>query len=95
MGENSIIAAMAFVKAGARIPPNSLAVGTPAKVVRELSADEITWKRQGTGVYQQLAVEAKVKLAPEVALTEVEPNRRRAEAPKYGPLVMARKGFQG
>lgn len=93
IGENSIIAAMAFVKAGARIPPNSLAVGSPAKVVRELSEDEIAWKRQGTGVYQQLAIEAKVKLAPAAALTEVEPGRRRAEAPRYDPLVMARKGF--
>lgn len=95
VGENTIIAAMAFVKAGARIPPNSLALGSPAKVVRELSADEIAWKRQGTGVYQQLAVEAKTKLAPAVPLTEVEADRRRAEAPVYDPLVMARKGFEG
>lgn len=94
VGENSIVAAMAFVKAGAQIPPNSLAVGSPAKVVRELSADEIAWKRQGTGVYQQLAVEAKEKLALAVALTGMEPDRRRAEAPKYDPLVMARKRFE-
>ena len=94
VGENTIIAAMAFVKAGAQIPPNSLAVGSPAKVVRELSAEEIAWKRQGTGVYQQLAVEAKEKLAPAVALTGMEPDRRRAEAPKYDPLVMARKRFE-
>ncbi|QIR86929.1 transferase hexapeptide repeat family protein [Paracoccus sp. AK26] len=94
VGENTIIAAMAFVKAGARIPPNSLAIGSPAKVVRELSAEEIAWKRQGTGVYQQLAVEAREKLAPAVALSEVEPDRRRAEAPKYDPLVMARKRFE-
>lgn len=94
VGENTIIAAMAFVKAGAQIPPNSLAVGSPAKVVRELSADEIAWKRQGTGVYQQLAVEAKMRLAPAVALTEAEEGRRRAEAPRYDPLVMARKGFE-
>lgn len=93
VGENAIVAAMAFVKAGARIPPNSLAVGSPAKVVRELSPEEIAWKRQGTGVYQQLAVEAQTKLAPAVALTGVEPDRPRAEAPRYDPLVMARKGF--
>lgn len=95
VGENTIIAAMAFVKAGARIPPNSLAVGSPAKVVRELMADEIAWKRQGTGVYQQLAAEAKVKLTPAVALTEVEAGRRRAEAPRYDPLMKARRGFEG
>ena len=93
VGENTIIAAMAFVKAGAQIPPNSLAVGSPAKVMRELSADEIAWKRQGTGVYQQLAIEAKEKLARAVALTQVEPDRRRAEAPRYDLLVTARKEF--
>lgn len=94
VGENTIIAAMAFVKACAKIPPNSLAVGSPAKVVRELSAEEIAWKRQGTGVYQRLALEARDKLRPVVALTEVEPDRRRTTAPEYDPLVLARAGFE-
>ncbi|GHC12388.1 phenylacetic acid degradation protein [Gemmobacter caeni] len=95
VGENTIIAAMAFVKAGAQIPPNSLAVGSPAKVVRELSPEEIAWKRQGTGVYQRLALEARDKLRPAVALTEAEPDRRRTTAPEYDPLVLARAGFEG
>ena len=37
IGENSIVAAMAFVKAGAVIPPRSLAMGSPARVTRELT----------------------------------------------------------
>ncbi|OJY33504.1 MAG: phenylacetic acid degradation protein PaaY [Rhodobacterales bacterium 65-51] len=94
VGENTIIAAMAFVKAGAQIPPNSLAFGSPAKVVRELSPEEIAWKRQGTGVYQRLALEARDKLRPAVALTEVEPDRRRTTVPEYDPLVLARAGFE-
>lgn len=93
IGENAIVAAMAFVKAGAEIPANSLAVGSPAKVVRQLSEDEIDWKRRGTGVYQQLAAEARDKLAPAEPLSEAEPNRRRAEAPKYDPLVLERTRF--
>lgn len=95
IGENTIVAAMAFVKAGAEIPANSLAVGSPAKVVRELSDDEIDWKRRGTGVYQQLAREARDKLAPAEPLAEVEPDRRRAEAPEYDPLVLERARFSG
>lgn len=94
VGENTIIAAMAFVKAGAQIPPNSLAVGSPAKVVRELSPEEIAWKRQGTGVYQRLVLEARDKLRPAVALTEAEPDRRRTTAPEYDPLELARAGFE-
>ncbi|RJL20724.1 transferase hexapeptide repeat family protein [Paracoccus siganidrum] len=95
VGENSIVAAMGFVKAGAQIPSNSLAVGSPARVVRELSADEIDWKRRGTAIYQRLAIEAGEKVAPAEPLTAVEPDRRRAEAPAYDPLVLSRAGFQG
>ena len=90
IGENSIVAAMAFVKAGAEIPANSLAVGSPARVIRELSEKEIAWKRQGTGVYQRLALEARDKLKPAEPLAAPEPDRRRVSAPKYDPLILAR-----
>ncbi|MGD9917832.1 MAG: transferase hexapeptide repeat family protein [Paenirhodobacter sp.] len=93
VGENTIVAAMAFVKAGAVLPPGVLAVGSPAKVVRSLSEEEIAWKRQGTGVYQRLAIEAAQKITPAEPLAAPEPGRRRAEAPAYDPLVLARAGF--
>lgn len=93
IGENTIVAAMAFVKAGMQVPANSLLVGSPAKVLRELSEQEIAWKRQGTGVYQQLAIEAADKIAPAAPLRAPEPDRRRATAPAYDPLVLAREGF--
>ncbi len=93
VGENSIVAAMAFVKAGMQVPAGVLLAGIPARVVRDLTAEEIAWKRQGTGVYQRLAIEAGQKVAPAVALTEAEPDRRRARAPDYDPLVLARAGF--
>lgn len=90
IGENTIIAALAFVKAGADIPAGSLAVGSPARVVRELSQDEIEWKRQGTGVYQRLAAEARDKLRAAEPLSAPEPDRRRIRAPEYDPLIVAR-----
>lgn len=90
IGENSIVAALAFVKAGAQIPPGSLAVGAPAKVVRNLSEDEIDWKRRGTGVYQQLAAQARDKLQPAAPLATPEPDRRRIKAPEYDPLIVER-----
>ena len=40
VGARSIIGANATVKQGMAIPPGSLVLGTPAKVVRELSAEE-------------------------------------------------------
>jgi phenylacetic acid degradation protein len=90
VGADSIVAALAFVKAGAVIPPRSLAVGSPAKVLRELSDDEIAWKSQGTAIYQRLALEAPAKLRPAVALTQAEPDRRRAQAPDYEPKILTR-----
>lgn len=90
VGADSIVAALAFVKAGAVIPPRSLAVGSPAKVLRELSDDEIAWKSQGTAIYQRLALEAPAKLRPAVALTQAEPDRRRAQAPDYDPKILTR-----
>lgn len=93
IGENSIVAACAFVKAGAIIPPNSLAIGTPAKVVRELTADEIDWKTRGTGVYQRLALEAHDKMVAVEPLSEAETDRRRVRAPEYDPLLLERAKF--
>ena len=93
IGENCIVAALAFVKANEKIPPNCLVVGAPAKVTRRLRAEEIAWKREGTGVYQVLAAEARDKLRPATALTEVEPDRRRIAAPAYDPLFLERLKF--
>ena len=55
VGEQAIVAACAFVAAGTRLPRRALAVGAPAKVLRELSDDEVARKLEGTRVYQQLA----------------------------------------
>ncbi|MCA3218404.1 MAG: phenylacetic acid degradation protein PaaY [Burkholderiales bacterium] len=77
VGEGAIVAACAFVKAGMVIPPRSLVVGTPAKVLRELSAREIEWKRSGTRSYQQLTVRSLASLREVQPLTAVEPDRRR------------------
>jgi phenylacetic acid degradation protein len=90
IGDNAIVGAMAFVKAGFAVPPGMLAHGNPAKIIRALSDREIAWKRQGTDIYRQLAVEAKTKLQPAVALTEPEENRRRMQAPRYDPLLFVR-----
>src|SRR5216683_5149391 len=56
IGEDAVVAALAFVKAEARIPARSLAAGIPARVLRELSEEEIRWKRDNMALYQQLAV---------------------------------------
>jgi len=40
VGTQSIIAAGALIPKGMRIPPGSLVMGSPGRIVRELNADE-------------------------------------------------------
>jgi phenylacetic acid degradation protein len=42
------------VKQGEKIPERSLLAGNPAKIIKEVSDDMISWKTQGTKLYQQL-----------------------------------------
>lgn len=79
IGAESIVAAMSFVKAKMEVPPRSLVMGAPARVVRELSDDDIKWKSYGTSEYQQLAIRSHQSMREVEALTEVEPDRKRIE----------------
>ncbi|MBL8432224.1 MAG: transferase hexapeptide repeat family protein, partial [Dechloromonas sp.] len=54
IGESAMVAACAFVRAGVEIPARSLAAGMPARVIRNLSDEEIAWKIAGTHTYQDL-----------------------------------------
>ena len=91
LGESSIIAACAFVKAGMVIPPRSLAAGVPAKVLRELSEQEMSWKIEGTRIYQQLTRRSLATLVEVDPLTACEPDRRRFEFPGIVPLIDIKK----
>ncbi|HGN0869345.1 MULTISPECIES: phenylacetic acid degradation protein PaaY [Providencia] len=75
VGENSIVGACAFIKADAQFPDNSLIVGTPAKVLRNLSEQEIEWKSKGTLDYQTLVTRCLNTFQEVTPLTEEEPNR--------------------
>ena len=77
IGESSIVAACAFVKAGMVIAPRSLAAGVPARVLRELTEEEIAWKGSGTRTYQELAVRSMTTMREVVPLAAAEPNRPR------------------
>lgn len=90
VGESAIVAAAAFVKAGMVIPARSLAVGAPAKVVRELSEEELNWKVNGTQTYQELTRRSRATLRPCTPLPEAEPGRQRFEKEGVVPLVALR-----
>jgi phenylacetic acid degradation protein len=86
IGEDAVVAALAFVKAEASIPPRTLAAGVPARVLRELTEQEIRWKNDNVLLYQQLAERSARTMAQVEALTAVEPGRRRIDIPGAVPL---------
>ena len=55
IGEQSLIGASAPVMQGARIPPGSLVLGSPAKVVRQLNAKERSELKGLAEKYVQIA----------------------------------------
>ncbi|WP_334186471.1 phenylacetic acid degradation protein PaaY [Noviherbaspirillum sp.] len=92
IGEKTIVAASAFVRAGMKVPPRSLLAGVPAKVLRELSEEEIAWKLEGTLTYQDLTKRCLATMQEVQPLTEVETNRPRPQAPDVKPLIAAKRG---
>ena len=79
IGDECIIGALCFVKANEKIPPRSLVVGNPAKIVRQVSDDMINWKTEGTKLYQQLPKELYESLEPCEPLREVPKDRPEQE----------------
>ncbi len=80
VGENSIIGAMAFVPADMVIPERKLVVGSPAKVIKDVSDKMLEWKTMGTTLYQQLPNDCRETLIACEPLTEVPENRPDQEA---------------
>ncbi|QJQ03120.1 phenylacetic acid degradation protein PaaY [Herbaspirillum rubrisubalbicans] len=91
VGEQAIVAACAFVRAGMQIAPRSLVAGVPAKVVRELSAEELAWKQAGTRTYHDLARRSLHSLREVSPLRELDANRPALAAPMVEPLIAAKR----
>ena len=76
IGDESIVGAMAFVKAETKIPKRSLVVGNPARVIKEVSDEMIAWKTKGTQLYQQLPTDCYETLKEVEPLREVPHNMK-------------------
>ena len=91
VGEDAVVAALAFVKAEARIPARSLAAGIPARVLRELTEEELRWKRENMRLYQDLAVRSAKTMVEVEALSKAESGRARIDIPGSVPLSEMKK----
>lgn len=79
IGDESIVGAMTFIKAETKIPPRSLVVGNPGKIVKTVSNEMITWKTAGTKLYQKLPQECHESLREVEPLREIPKNRPEQE----------------
>ncbi len=75
IGEESILGALAFVPEGTEIPRRKVAVGNPAKVVKDVTDEMAQWKTEGTRLYQQLPKQLHETLRPCDPLREVPEDR--------------------
>jgi len=75
LGAESIVGALAFIKADSIVPPRSLMVGNPAKRIKEVSDEMIAWKTKGTQLYQSLPADLHEHLEAVEPLTEMPSDR--------------------
>ena len=92
VGAATIVAACAFVPAGMKLPPRSLVAGMPAKVRRELSDEEVAWKRAGTLTYQELTRRSLASLVEVAPLPSPEADRPKLQRVDVKSLIETRRG---
>jgi phenylacetic acid degradation protein len=85
IGDGSVVGALCFIRQGEKIPPRSLVVGNPARIVKEVSQEMLDWKTEGTRLYQQLPQQCRETLKPCEPFTE-EREQQPVFIPDYGPL---------
>jgi phenylacetic acid degradation protein len=95
VGEHAIVAASAFVRAGMKIAPRMLVAGVPGKLVRELTAQEIAWKHEGTRTYQALVMRCHASLREAAPLAADDRARQRLTLADFAegvrPLLATRR----
>jgi carbonic anhydrase/acetyltransferase-like protein (isoleucine patch superfamily) len=82
LGKESIVGALAFVKEGEIIPPRSLVLGNPARIVKQVSDEMINWKTKGTQLYQQLPQQMQNQVQPCEPITRLS-NQKSLPEPVY------------
>ena len=75
VGAGSIVGALCFVPSEMQIPPRSVVVGNPAKIVKEVSDEMLAWKTDGTALYQALPARLRETLRPCEPLREIPADR--------------------
>lgn len=80
IGAESIIGALTFIKEGENIPSRSLVAGNPSKILKQVSDEMLSWKTEGTSLYQQLPAQLQQTLKECAPLREIPAQRKLPEA---------------
>lgn len=80
IGPENLVAALSLVKSDVETPSRSLVAGNPGKVVKTFEAHQVTWRNDGEGEYQKLALAALNDLAEVQPLRSVAPDRPRVRS---------------
>jgi phenylacetic acid degradation protein len=79
LGDESVVGALSFIKAGEKIPPRSLVAGNPGRIIKQVSDEMIKWKTDGTALYQSLPNEMHESWKECDPLTEIPADRPKQE----------------
>lgn len=79
IGDESVVGALCFIKADEKIPPRSVVVGNPHRIVKEVSDEMVDWKTEGTNIYMKLPADLHATLKPCEPLREMPANRKKQE----------------
>jgi phenylacetic acid degradation protein len=80
IGAECVVGALTFVPTNMEVPPRSVVVGSPAKIVKSVSDDMIAWKTDGTRLYQALPKRLHATLTPCEPLRAAPPDHEQQQA---------------
>ena len=90
LGPECLVATMSLVPHGMEAAQRNVLLGVPARIVRILSAEDISWRNDGEGDYQLLTREALTSLRETTPLRQVEPDRNRTRM-EASAVTLARR----
>jgi carbonic anhydrase/acetyltransferase-like protein (isoleucine patch superfamily) len=80
LGDECIVGALSFLKAGMQVPARKMVVGNPGQIVKDVSDELIDWKTKGTALYQQLPKDCFETMVAVEPLREIPADRPSQEA---------------
>lgn len=76
VGDNSVVGTLAMVPTGMVIPDKKVVVGSPAKIIKDVTDEMVNWKTEGTKLYQQLPAQYYATMKECEPLREVPKDRK-------------------